>query len=380
MTSPLSQTREAELATENARLRQRVYDAELTAERAMALLKGADEQHRSLEKQLRRSRADLQAVTETIHQLVWRSRDDGDWTGASPQWTAYTGQSEAQSLGHGWLQIVHPDDREGTMQAWHAAPAEGVLEVDHRLHRASDGTYRWFQTRATPLRDASGQTVEWFGTSTDVHELRALQGRQSYLVAELQYQVRSTLALVRVMAHRLAKTSESVDGYADQLDDRLNAFARVLGAAAREPELGVNLENLVAEELLAQLVSEDEQVEMSGPLVLLPPKVAHPFGLAIYELASNAVEHGALTKPNGRVRITWSWVANDVGADLLFEWAETNLFDRIMQPERRGSGVNFLEQTLADRLKADVALTFAPPGLRCTIRVPLNDPMALVVR
>jgi PAS domain S-box-containing protein len=376
MTPPLFDGREAELEAENARLRQRVYDAELTAERAMALLTTADEQYRGLEKQLRRSRADLQSMNDTIHQLVWRSRDEGDWTSASPQWSAYSGQTEEQSLGLGWLDIVHPDDRERTMAAWQVAPAEVALQVDHRLKRASDGIYRWFQTRATPVRDEAGRTLEWFGTSTDVHDLRALQGRQCLLLAEFQHQARNTLALVRVMAQGLAKTSESVDGYAGQLDDRLTAFSRVLGAVTRDPEGGVDLESLVAEELVAQLVRQDDQVDLSGPAVLLPSEIAETLGLAIYELASNAVEHGALTKPNGRAQVTWSYEAGEAGTHLLFEWAETNLFGRIAKPERRGSGFRFLEETLPNRLKAHVILTCAPPGLRCTIRLPLTGAMA----
>lgn len=380
MTSPPAETREAELEAENARLRQRVYDAELTAERAMALLTAADEQHHSLNKQLRRSQADLSSMNDTIQQLVWRSHDDGDWTSASPQWTIYTGQTEQQSLGLGWLDIVHPDDRQRSLAAWHLALAEGALQVDHRLRRVSDGAYRWFQTRATPVRDEAGRTLEWFGTSTDVHELRALQVRQRLLLAELQHQARNTLALVRVMAQGLARTSQSVDGYADQLDDRLTAFSRVLGAVTRDPESGVDLESLIAEELVAQLAREDDQVDIAGPAVLLPSEIAETLGLALYELASNAVEHGALTKPNGRVKVTWSCDAGKRGTDLVLTWAETNLFGRVAQPERRGSGLRFLEETLVVRLKANVTLTFDPPGLRCAIRLPLTGPMTTLVR
>ncbi|WP_264051596.1 PAS domain-containing protein [Methylobacterium flocculans] len=375
------QTREAELEIENAHLRQRVYDAELIAERAMALLNRADEQHRTIEKQLRRSRNDLQSVTDTINQLVWRSGDDGDWTSASPQWTAYTGQSEGQSLGLGWLDTVHPDDRERSLEAWHGALAQGALEIDHRLRRASDGTYRWFQTRATPLRDpSSGRTVEWFGTSTDVHELRAVQERQRLLLGELQHQARNTLAVVRGMARRLAETSRSVDGYAGELDDRLNAFSRVLGTVTRDPGIGVDLEGLVAQEVLAQLANEGEQVEIFGPVILLPSQAAETLGLAIYELASNAAEHGALTKPHGRVKITWTREPSGSGTHLVFVWQETSLVSHIGQPEKRGSGFHFLEQTLVDRLKADVTLTFAPLGVRCTICMPLTKPITPIGR
>ncbi|MGI4802739.1 MAG: EAL domain-containing protein [Janthinobacterium lividum] len=127
------------------------------------------------------SEAHFRLLAETIPQLVWRSRDDGEWDWAGPQWTAYTGQAEPDSHGQGWRAMVHPDDQAITVSAWHAATARGGLEVEHRLRRA-DGTYHWFQTRATPLAraQAAGPRL-WFGTSTDIDSLRAAEQRNHFL-------------------------------------------------------------------------------------------------------------------------------------------------------------------------------------------------------
>ncbi|MGI4793728.1 MAG: EAL domain-containing protein [Janthinobacterium lividum] len=128
------------------------------------------------------SDADYRLLAEMIPQLVWRSRDDGEWDWAGPQWVAYTGQAEGASHGLGWQAMVHPDDQAVTMRAWHGAVAHGGLEVEHRLRRA-DGTYHWFQTRATPLEGAyptPGKRL-WFGTSTDIDNLRKAEQRSQYL-------------------------------------------------------------------------------------------------------------------------------------------------------------------------------------------------------
>ena len=124
----------------------------------------------------------LRLLIETIPQLVWRSLDDGNWDWAGPQWVAYTGQAEIDSHGHGWKAMVHPDDQAATMQAWHAAADRGGLDVEHRLRRA-DGVYRWFQTRAVPLqgRGAGNGRSHWFGTSTDVDNLRQAEQRIHFL-------------------------------------------------------------------------------------------------------------------------------------------------------------------------------------------------------
>ncbi|KAA2211587.1 PAS domain S-box protein [Teichococcus oryzae] len=119
---------------------------------------------------LRDSEARLRSLVEEIPQLVFRSRSSGERIWGSPQWIAYSGQSEEESVGLGWLNAVHPDDRAATMAAWNEAEARGVFSVEHRTYHAADRTWRWFQSRATPVRDAEGRIAEWFGTSTDIDD------------------------------------------------------------------------------------------------------------------------------------------------------------------------------------------------------------------
>jgi PAS domain S-box-containing protein len=118
---------------------------------------------------LRESEERFRMLAEGIPQLVFRSRSSGERTWGSPQWIAYSGLSEEESLGFGWLDAIHSDDRAATMAAWAAAEARGLFSVEHRVRRI-DGVYRWFQSRATPVRDATGRIGEWFGTSTDMDD------------------------------------------------------------------------------------------------------------------------------------------------------------------------------------------------------------------
>ncbi len=133
--------------------------------------------------QLAQAEARYRQVTETLPQLVWTCAPDGrcDWLG--PQWMAYTGLPEEGQLGYGWTEQLHPDDREPTTLAWEAASRTGSrFDVEFRIRR-HDGEYRWFKTRAVPLRDAGGTIVRWFGTNTDIHE-------EKMLSAELEQRVR----------------------------------------------------------------------------------------------------------------------------------------------------------------------------------------------
>jgi two-component system CheB/CheR fusion protein len=107
--------------------------------------------------------------------------------------------------------------------------------------------------------------------------------------------------------------------------------------------------------------------------VRLKPKAAETFGLAVHELATNAVKHGALSVPQGRIRISWR-VQN--GSDLpwlVFEWKESGMPERAAKRKRRGFGTDLLERTLTYELKARTVQTFEPDGLRCMIELPMTE-------
>jgi len=318
---------------------------------------------------------DARYVLENIPQLVWRSRSDGAWTWGSPQWTAYTGQSDLRSQGHGWLDAVHPDDRGKTVRAWDAASGRtggpGSFTVEHRLRRARDGAYRWFQTQAVPRRDR-GEAVEWLGTSTDVDPLKALQQRESVLLDELRTRVRSSLATVRGLLRRFGDAQDGeATSFASRLGGQLDALARVQGALIRDPFGGIDLGAFLADELRAAGVREGRRAGVRGPVTLLRPRAAETVALALHELVANAVEHGALARASGRLAVAWTQDgAGGRSPRLRLDWVERTLPADVVPPARHGFGLKLLTRTLPDELDAEVALAFAPSGLTCRIDLP----------
>jgi PAS domain S-box-containing protein len=131
----------------------------------------ADELVRS-EAALRESEQRWRSLTEALPQLVWSATPDGACDYFSSQWTAHTGVAEGELLGWQWLSTLHPEDREPTRQVWlGAAAGRHPYDVEYRV-RHRDGEYRWFKTRGVPIRDDSGNIVKWFGTCTDITDLR----------------------------------------------------------------------------------------------------------------------------------------------------------------------------------------------------------------
>jgi PAS domain S-box-containing protein len=118
---------------------------------------------------------------DTIPVLAWAANIDGFAEFFNKRWLDYTGLSCEEASGSGWSAAVHPEDRDRLLDKWRVILASGQSgEAEGRLRRY-DGAYRWFLFRAEPLRDQNGQVVRWYGTNTDIEELKQAQ---SLLAAE----------------------------------------------------------------------------------------------------------------------------------------------------------------------------------------------------
>jgi len=136
-----------------------------------------------MEAKLRKQADELRQMMEALPHLVWGCRPDGSCDYFSPQWVEYTGATIAELEGYGWLQVVNTEDRDSVRRQWRLAVESGTtLDVELRL-RAENGAYRWFQLRSVPIHDAQGTIVKWYGTISDVHDLK-LAGEQRQQAAD----------------------------------------------------------------------------------------------------------------------------------------------------------------------------------------------------
>jgi PAS domain S-box-containing protein len=127
------------------------------------------------EEALRASEAEFRTLAEAMPQIVWITRADGWVLYFNQRWMDYTGLTLEQSLGEGWTEPFHPQDRQRSWDAWSLATrTQGTYSLECRMRRA-DGEYRWWLTRGAPQRDAAGHVLKWFGTCTDIHDLKMAQ-------------------------------------------------------------------------------------------------------------------------------------------------------------------------------------------------------------
>jgi PAS domain S-box-containing protein len=335
------------------------------------ILRDRTEQHIAAEN-LRESEARFRMLATSIPQLVFRSRATGDRTWGSPQWEMYAGLSDGKSRGFGWLEALHPDDREPTVAAWRKAQQTGEYSVEHRIRRASDGEYRWHQTRARPIEGGDTGVTDWVGTSTDIHELRGLQVHQQILLSELQHRTRNLLAIVQGMANQTVRTSCSLEEFASEFSGRLEALARAQSLIEEANHGMIELGAIVEAELAA--CADGEKVTMKGDYVELPPKSIQVLALALHELGTNALKYGALRQQSGRLAVSWRVQGNGEKSRVVLDWRESG----VTMPDnaatrRRGYGTELIECLLPYDLGAETRLEFGPDGVHCSITVPIEQ-------
>ena len=129
---------------------------------------------------------ELRTILETIPAFVWTARPDGAVDFITGRLFAETGLRKDETLSWEWTQVLHPEDRERVVEDWRDAMAAGRAP-DHEMRvRGPDGTYRWFLTRAAPLRDDEGAILRWYGTFTDIDVRKRAEQELQKLKDQLQ--------------------------------------------------------------------------------------------------------------------------------------------------------------------------------------------------
>ncbi len=179
--------------------------------------------------------ASFRVIADAVPQMMWSALPDGwiDWYNA--RWYEYTGQTRDEAAGWGWQAVHHPDDLPGVMQAWPGSIASGApFEMEFRLRRA-DGAFRWFLTRAVPVRGADGTVVRWYGSNTDIDAEHGARVRERFF-SRLGAELSGALSLEQTLR---VVTRSVVPEFADWalvnlIDER--GDVRLAAAFHREPE------------------------------------------------------------------------------------------------------------------------------------------------
>ncbi len=182
-----------------------------------ALVKVMTEQKRA-EAAQKETEARFRSLIEAIPQQVWTARPDGTLDYVNQRVLEYFGRPFEDMTGWGWQEGLHPDDTAECLKRWEAARQKGTpYEIEFRLKRASDDSYRWHIGRALPLTDSEGRITRWFGTNTDITDQKEAEQVMNTYAHELEQKNRElaetrdqALSAARAKSEFLAMMSHEI--------------------------------------------------------------------------------------------------------------------------------------------------------------------------
>jgi two-component sensor histidine kinase len=213
-------------------------------------------------------------------------------------------------------------------------------------------------------RSARGAVANYYA------ELARRELREDHIVVlmrELAHRSRNLLAVVQAMARQTMANNISVEDYAEHLSARVQALAQTHDLIADEDWHGVTMADLASRQL-EPLVGATDRLAVNGPRVVLTPIAAQNIGLALHELATNAIKYGALSVMDGRV--SFNWVVSKGEPPLLrMSWREEN-GPTVAPPARSGFGCIVLQHIAPMALGGTAQLSFDPAGLCYRLEIP----------
>ena len=197
-------------------------------------------------------------------------------------------------------------------------------------------------------------------------ELRESEGRSKLLAAEVDHRAKNMLAVVQLLLRQTR--APTVPEYASAAQGRVAALARAHTLLSQSRWKGAELTRIVHEEMAPFRRADAKRVAISGPAILLEPRVAQSLAMALHELATNAAKYGALSSPKGDIQIEWRLE----NGDLVIVWTERN-GPPVVPPSRTGLGTQVIARTIGQQLDGTVRYDWRPEGLVCDIVIPAQQ-------
>lgn len=270
---------------------------------------------------------------------------------------------------HDIIHHTHPDGRPFPLSECaidRAFPEHNQVQGEEVfVHK--DGRFYPVAFTASPIRDEASNTIGTIIEVRDIREEKAAKERQRLLIDELNHRVKNTLAAVQSIAYQSLK---GVDGGARAaFEGRLTALSAAHTLLTMTRWTGASLATVIRT-AIAPYDDASGCFEFVGDDHPLDPKMVVSLSMVLHELATNAAKYGSLSRPHGKVSISWSVRREDEADRLALRWEESG-GPEVTPPTRKGFGSRLLERQFAMELAGSVQFDYRSNGLVCTMDVQL---------
>ncbi|NJR80005.1 sensor histidine kinase [Sphingomonas corticis] len=340
-------------------------------------------ERKRVEAELVRSEARFREFAEASSDILWlRNTDTAEFEFLSGSLRSLLsadvpGRGD-RAIEFDWQAAIVPEDRAAAFAE--LAKVRDGHRVTHsfRVRLPGRTRVRWIKNTAFPLPDRDGIVRRIGGIAQDVTEEIETDQRLRLMIGELQHRTRNLMGVVQAVAESTLETSPDLGTFAAAFENRMRALSRaqnLLSTLTGSERLC--FDDLLRAELDAfgALPEDDHRVTLNGPAgILLRSSSIQTLALALHELTTNAIKHGALAQPAARLSISWARESGEGGADrLVVHWRETDVaMTGSGRRDHRGQGRELIEFGLPHQLGARLDYRLTDDGVACLMSLPVT--------
>jgi len=264
---------------------------------------------------------------------------------------------------------LHPDDRHLVAKFHEIANDQDLFTSEYRIVRP-DGATRWLQGHGQVVaRSPDGKAQRLVSIVADVTERKAAEDHIQFLLHEISHRSKNLLTVIQSIARRTVRSAGTLKEFETRFERRLQGLAASHDLLVGRHWNGAPLAELLRQQLVPFAETYSSRFEFSGPHVVVTAESAQAIGLAIHELATNAIKHGALSTPLGKVSISWRYQDESPTAPLLLKWVEQG-GPPVSSPRRKGFGHVVMGEMVERSLNGNVKIEFLTEGLEWSVSIP----------
>jgi PAS domain S-box-containing protein len=275
-------------------------------------------------------------------------------------------RTEVESRELTWRLMTPAEWVEVSLEQWNKLQATGHIGPYEKEYLRKDGSRSWMLFAGARLDEDA--IVEF---CIDINDRKRAEAERELLAHELSHRVKNIIAVVQALAMQTDVRVGSVEAYREAFLGRLHAMADAHSLLLETDFRHTDLKMLVEKTVGAYHVDHPEAFEVGGDPVTLTAKQGIGLSLVLHELGTNAAKYGALSRHEGRLRISWQVENNDQGRRVRLEWRERH-GPQVAPPTKIGFGTKLIKQACVYDLDGEVELEYAPEGLTYTIVFPLE--------